>query len=230
MTCGYIYKIQFPNGKHYIGLTSRTLDQRKQQHRCSAKKGDTQILYNAIRKYDMIDTFELIEIDTAETIEELYELEIGYILMYNSYMDENGYNMTFGGDGTFGYIRTEEDKEKQSERQKKHFEKNPEARQKAIEGLKKYNENPEARVKNSDSKKKHYKDNPEARRNLSDGKGKNKPFDVFTRDLTFIKTFSYQFEAREYLQKEYHIISIIKISEVLSGERKNSHGFIFKYK
>ena len=73
MTCGYIYKIQFPNGKHYIGLTTTSLKHRQGQHRCAAKNGDTQILYKALRKYDMIDTFELIEIDTADTTEELCE-------------------------------------------------------------------------------------------------------------------------------------------------------------
>jgi len=65
---------------------------------------------------------------------------------------------------------------------------------------------------------------------LSDGKGKNKPFDIFTMEGTFIKTFAYQFEAREYLQKEHHITSTISMSEVLSGKRKSSAGLVFKYK
>ena len=30
-TFGYIYKIQFPNGKNYIGLTTRTIEQRIQR-------------------------------------------------------------------------------------------------------------------------------------------------------------------------------------------------------
>ena len=51
MTCGYIYKIQFPNGKHYIGLTTTSLKQRQQQHKYCVKRGDKQFVYNAIRKY-----------------------------------------------------------------------------------------------------------------------------------------------------------------------------------
>ena len=51
-----------------------------------------------------------------------------------------------------------------------------------------------------------------------------------TTDGTFIKTFSYQFEAREYLQKEHHVTSTIKIGQVLSGTRGSSAGFVFKYK
>jgi hypothetical protein len=65
---------------------------------------------------------------------------------------------------------------------------------------------------------------------MSDGKGKNKIFDVFTDDGTFIKTFTYQYEAREYLQKEHHIASTIKIGSVLNGDRKSSAGFVFRYK
>jgi len=115
MTCGIIYKIQFPNGKHYIGLTTTSLKQRKKEHKKCAKNGNIQILYKALRKYDMIDTFELIDIATADTVEELCEKEIGYIIEYNSYyMNGYGYNMTYGGEGANGYVNTEEDKQKMS--------------------------------------------------------------------------------------------------------------------
>jgi hypothetical protein len=53
---------------------------------------------------------------------------------------------------------------------------------------------------------------------------------VFTKDGIFIKTFTYQFEAREYLQKEHHITYFIRIGEVLSGQTKSSAGFVFKYR
>ncbi len=59
--------------------------------------------------------------------------------------------------------------------------------------------------------------------------GKNTPFDIFTKDGTFIKTFTYTFEAIDYLQKEYQV-KTIKIYDVLSGKRSSSAGFIFKYK
>jgi hypothetical protein len=289
-TFGSIYKIQFPNGKNYIGLTTTSLEQRQKEHTRCAKKGDTQCLYKALRKYEMIDIFELIEIDTADTLEELCEKEIGYIKEYNSYyMDGNGYNMTYGGEGTNGYVYTEEDnlrisegrkiyfennpaarqqiskrmktyfkdnldaREKCSEIKKEHYKENPEARQQISEIRKKYfKDNPDAREqlgqKLSEIKKKHYKENPETRQQTSDAMikynkenpdfkkkrldttGKNKPFDVFTADGTFIKTFTYQFEAIEYLQKKHHITSTIKICEVLAGKRQKTLGFVFKYK
>jgi len=82
---GSIYKIIFPNGKHYIGLTTTSLEQRKKEHKKGAKQDSSKILYKAIRKHNMIDTFDLIEIDTADTIEELCSKEIQYIKEYNSY-------------------------------------------------------------------------------------------------------------------------------------------------
>lgn len=319
MSCGIIYKIEFPNGKHYIGLTTTSLKRRKAQHKNCAKSGDNHCLYNALRKYEMVDTFELIEIDTADTLEKLYEKEIEYILTCNShYIDGYGYNMTYGGDGNHGYVFTEEVKQKMRDISKKRFEenpeagkehgermrnmyqenpearieqskrminyfKNPEAREKHSERMKKILGNPEARQKNSErmknfyqenpeagkkiserlitfnqknpearieygkKRKKFYKENPEARKKCSermkkllenpeekikflDAKGKNKPFDVFTVDGTFVKTFTYQFEAREYLQKEHHITTTILISTVLAERKKSSAGFVFKYK
>ena len=327
MTFGSIYKIVFPNGKHYIGLTATSLDQRTKEHKKSAKNGDVLCIYNAIRKYGMVDTLELIEIDTADTIKELCAKEIGYIIEYNSYyMNGCGYNMTLGGEGTNGYVYTEEDRQKMSEARQKYFEDNLEAGKQHGERMKKYFENPDARKKNSEAQqkrfensearkqlseaqkkyyednldarkknsearkkyfedhpeagkehgermkkyfednpeagkqhgelvKKHYEDNPEARKQhgerlkkyhednpdagkqhgermkkVSDRKGKNKPFDVFTKDGTFINTFTYQIDALNYLKKDHKITSTINISGVLSGKRKSSVGFVFKYK
>ena len=51
-----------------------------------------------------------------------------------------------------------------------------------------------------------------------------------TKDGTFIKTFTYRFEAKEYLQKEYQITSSPEIGSVLNGSKKSSLGFVFKYK
>ena len=156
---GYIYKIPFPNGKHYIGLTSRSLEQRQNEHKRCAKNGDTKCLYNALRKYNMEDTLELVEIDTADNKEELDEKEIGYILMYNSLDKEYGYNGTIGGEGTKGYSFTEEQRKNVSKSQLHRFE-NPEARQKNSESQKKRFENPEEREKSSIRMKQRALDNP----------------------------------------------------------------------
>ena len=304
MTYGYIYKISFPNNKIYIGLTTTSIEQRhKEDKQCALGNSKPYLIYKALRKYDMIETFELEQIDTADTLEELCEKEKEYIKQYNShYIEGNGYNMTYGGEGTNGYIYTEDDKKKNSESIKAYYEENPEAgrihgdrmkayyeenpetgrihgdkmkayyeenseaREKVSERMKEYYKNPEARLKASEKTKKYYEENPDAiekkrqaqikyykenpeagriygdkmkkhhqenpnmRYEILDKKGQNKPFDVFTINGTFIKTFNYQIDARKYLQEEYNIDKQIKIGEVLSGKRKSTNGFVFKYK
>ena len=163
MSCGSIYKIQFPNGKHYIGQTTTSLEQRTKEHKCCAKSGDTKCLYNAIRKYDIVDTFELIEIDTADTLEELCEKEKKYITEYNSYyINGNGYNMTRGGEGINGYVFTEDVKQKMSKKRIQYFKDNSEAREKCSKAQNKRFENPQARKQHSEIKKKFFDENPNA--------------------------------------------------------------------
>jgi hypothetical protein len=266
MVYGRIYKIPFPNGKNYIGLTTQTLKKRRRKHKDYAiSANETRVLYKALRKYNMIDTFQLVEIDTAETLEELCEKEIEYIKKYNSYYKNNrGYNMTFGGEGINGYVFTEECRQKMSESTKKYHEEHPEAGKQHSDKLKRhyeehpeagrlygermkkhFEEHPETRQKMSEAKKKHYEEHPEARQEMSEKTKKYyqehpearkinsvyKPFDVFEKDGTYVKSFDYQFEAKEYLQKIYGIKGRnILISNVLQGKRKFSLGFIFKYK
>jgi predicted GIY-YIG superfamily endonuclease len=159
---GYIYKIIFPNGKCYIGLTV-DLDARWKQHKWSAKSGNyNYLLYRALIKYEMVDTFIMWIIDTAETAEELCEKEIAHIEIHNShYKSGNGYNMTYGGEGFNGYIRTEEDNRKTSEKMKQYYIDNPEEREKRSKIMKQYyKDNPEIIQKMSDSQLERFK-NPE---------------------------------------------------------------------
>lgn len=158
---GSIYKIPFPNGKHYIGLFTTSNKQRKGEHERYIKNGDERQLYKALRKYNMLDTFELIEIDTADDEEELCDKEIGYILMYNShYIDGYGYNMTYGGEGTGGYVYTEEDKKKMSEIQKRRFEENPELGKIHSDKIRQYHiRNPKAgQIQGNKLRQKYYED------------------------------------------------------------------------
>ena len=48
MSCGSIYKISFPNGKHYIGLTT-SLEQRTKEHKKMRKVDLANIYY--IKRY-----------------------------------------------------------------------------------------------------------------------------------------------------------------------------------
>ena len=89
-----IYKIQFPNGKVYIGQTLNTKTRWREHLREAALGNDTKV-YRAMRKYHVdITCFSIIE-DNIITLEESNAKEIYYINLYNSY--KCGYNSNSGG-------------------------------------------------------------------------------------------------------------------------------------
>ncbi len=94
-----IYKINFPNGKVYIGLTSN-LKKRSNDHMTAARKGYRFLVCKAINKYKDSVTFEIL--CNGKTYEDLYELEKGFIKQYKSFDTQFGYNCTEGGEGCLG--------------------------------------------------------------------------------------------------------------------------------
>lgn len=90
-----IYKITNDiNNKIYIGQTTRSLEERKQQHLGSVYRLNTH-LYYAMRKYG-IEHFKFETICEAKNIDELNRLEEYYIKKYNTV--KCGYNMSYGGE------------------------------------------------------------------------------------------------------------------------------------
>ncbi len=86
------------NGKIYIGRTvKRNVLARWRQHLSSAKDG-TLHLHNAIRKYGP-DAFKIEVLHLAQTLVELNAMETFFIVLHQSHREENGYNLTLGGEG-----------------------------------------------------------------------------------------------------------------------------------
>ena len=89
-----IYKINFSNGKVYVGQTNDFIA-RCNQHLSDARKGVDYKIYRAMRKYNTTkDDFEIIEsgLDSQDLAN---EREIYWIAFYDSY--HIGYNSTPGG-------------------------------------------------------------------------------------------------------------------------------------
>ena len=107
-----VYKVTNKvNGKVYIGITSKGISARWKEHLYSAERECPFKLHRAIRKYGK-ENFSIELIDFCNSWDELTEKEQYYIAQYDSMNDEKGYNMTEGGDGTFGRMHSEETKEK----------------------------------------------------------------------------------------------------------------------
>jgi group I intron endonuclease len=95
---GTIYCItNLVNGKKYVGKTTLTIKARWRAHRHSAQSGDVRAICAAIQKYGE-DSFSMVQIDSAESMEELNSKEVLHIACENS-LAPNGYNETCGGDG-----------------------------------------------------------------------------------------------------------------------------------
>jgi len=117
-----IYKHTFENGKSYIGYTSKSMDERLNEHIMDAKRESQRRFHKAIRKYgsDSI-TSEIVEKNIV-TEEDAKRKEKEYIKKFNTFgRESNGYNMTPGGEGVqlfgkdngmYGRNHTEESKEK----------------------------------------------------------------------------------------------------------------------
>jgi len=225
---GYVYCIYFPNGKKYIGQTTRDISNRLYEHINSSKNGSTLLVHKSIRKYGE-NHIICEEIDTALNIDELNKLEKHYIQELNTYYEnKEGYNMTLGGDNLVGYIFTEQDKikmssarkkyfsnqknrEKQSVRRKQYYEKYPEEKEK-MSNIKKdfYKNHPEAREEHSKTMIEYYEEHPEAREKMSKIKKEyhqEHPEAGETHSKTMIEYYEEHPEAREKMskiKKEYH--------------------------
>jgi len=104
-----VYKAtNITNNKSYIGQTIFDLNVRIKSHLIEAKN-DNLPFHNALLKYK--DEFIWNVLVECESKDELDELEFHYIKQYDT-LFPNGYNMTLGGEGTYGWIPSKETREK----------------------------------------------------------------------------------------------------------------------
>ncbi|QNM85987.1 GIY-YIG nuclease family protein [Polaribacter pectinis] len=90
-----VYKVTNKETKEiYVGVTTKSLKERKKDHLKKSKRGKSYTFQNAISTYGE-EAFKWEQIDTAVTTDELAKKEKEYILEYNS--KEEGYNSDSGG-------------------------------------------------------------------------------------------------------------------------------------
>ena len=101
---GFLYRLTFPNGKAYIGITKRTVDQRFSEHVSFAKSEKSgSAVHHAIRKFG-VASVKVETIDSADW-DSLKLMEIAAISSQNT-RPPCGYNLTKGGDGVAGFDAT----------------------------------------------------------------------------------------------------------------------------
>jgi len=98
------------NHKKYIGQ-AQDMYSRWKNHiwKLNNNRHHNKYLQNSWNKYGENNfKFDIVEICNSE---KLNELEVYYIDKLNTYCKNNGYNLTFGGEGTIGHILSDEVKE-----------------------------------------------------------------------------------------------------------------------
>lgn len=93
---GCLYRIDFPSGKSYIGITMKTAEHRFAKGHCKKKNGPS-ALGAAIRKYGA-ESASVQTLVIADDWKYLCDLEKKAIVAFNT-KSPYGYNMTEGGDG-----------------------------------------------------------------------------------------------------------------------------------
>lgn len=90
---GELYKLDFPNGKSYIGITKKTAAKRFKGHSQAARLGCRSPLYNAWRKHGEPTLMILAVLED----DDLHAAEIRAIKAFGTLLP-GGYNATRGGD------------------------------------------------------------------------------------------------------------------------------------
>lgn len=219
-----VYKItNKQNGKIYVGITNQGATTNRWYKHCSdANCGSDFPIHNSIRKYGK-DNFQIdvIEVIENQDYDYLKEREVYWIKFFDSYNREKGYNLTLGGDGTFGRFHSEETKDK--------------IRQKAFG--RKYNNS--SKLKMSNSQKKVVRDysklaclsnekrwsNPSNRLKASLNNKNNKSIIQYSLDMLKIAEYRSASEAGRKINKIPQ-----NISKCATGKLKTAYGFIWKYK
>ena len=113
-----VYRHITPDGKIYVGCTSRKRPEKRWKNGKGYRKNTP--FGKAIEYFG----WENINHEILDTNLDEFEakcLEEYYIFSYRTYIgfsDCNGYNCTLGGEGSLGYVPTEETRRKQSESMK----------------------------------------------------------------------------------------------------------------
>ena len=173
---GIVYLlIDGSNDDEYVGQTTKTFEERFNEHKCG-----NQYIDRVIRKRG-VDMFATAILKVCYSREELDYWERRLIKSRNT-MAPNGYNLTEGGEGgspceeTIEKIRDSinayyeehpEARDRISEEQKRRFS-DPVERRKAAERTRKVFENPEIAAKHAESQRRRFED-PAERQKVADG-------------------------------------------------------------
>lgn len=127
-----IYKATGKCGRAYVGVTTQTVQKRWEQHIRDARNGAPYLLHRAIRKYGT-GWFSVEELTVCFSKREAIVCEKALIAAHDTYAHaKNGFNLTYGGDGNWGWKPTLETRKKIGAKSAERLAANPEYVQRMI--------------------------------------------------------------------------------------------------
>lgn len=221
-----VYKItNLINGKIYIGITNQGSKVRWCKHCSDSRQGSDFPIHNAIRKYGE-DNFqiEVIEVIENEDYDYLKAREVYWVKVYDSYNREKGYNLTLGGDGTFGRFHSAETKEKirQSKIGRKHSKESRHNMSESHKRLEYNHDEMSSRCKKGNGIRWSNLDN---RKNASLNNKNNKAILQIDLEMNIIAEFRSSSEAARCIGKTHQ-----NICKCALGKLPTAYGFIWRYK
>lgn len=229
------------NGKVYVGITTTALSKRIKGHISSGNNPKKVYKFQrAIRKYG-IDSFAFDIIVECLSKEDLCASEVFYINLYQASSQDNGYNLTSGGEGGTHFSEESKQKLRISHLGRKHAEETKLAISAALIGRK---VSEETRQKQSLAKKgkhggenapmygKHHSEETKQRMSKSHTGLKRSPENTtrkavqqLDKEGNILESFSSLKEASLKCS-----VSISGISSACSGRIKTCGGFIWRFK
>ena len=232
------------NSKKYVGVTIRSVEERYREHIREAESGSRWLLHCAMRKYGSSNfSLDVLEVDVPD--EDAGDRERYYIQFHNTYyVNGYGYNMTLGGNGTVGYVFTDEAKQKISNSMKGHVfspERNAKVRA-AMLGREYKQEWRDAlsaarlgRFKGPDNPFFGRKHKPETKKAVSDANTRYAILQIDPKTLEVIREFKNAPEAGKWVVANGYSSALpttceCRISEVCRKNNLNLSAYTFKWK
>ena len=201
-----VYKHTCPNGKVYIGITARSIEQRGN----FGHGYDSQLFGRAIKKYGW-ENIKHEVLQSGLTLEQANKAEMEAIKEYQATDKRYGYNCDQGGNGSLGHKVNATSRAKMSKSAKRTWS-DPEARERLLKHLHELNSSRRGTKMDEETVKKR-------------AKALMKPVSKYTKDGEYVETFESAMEAARALGAKNNSLIIA----CCKGKKKTGYGFIWKY-
>jgi len=178
------------NGKRYVGITTRSLNQRWKEHCSKTTRGP---LKQEITKCGK-EFFIIEELEKIDCIQTLYEHEKFWIRVFKTFQG-HGYNLTRGGEGNIGYTH--------SDKIKQHFSQQRRGRKLTQKWKDAISRGQSGKINSDETKEKMSKSKSHLKKPviMTDVDGRSQTFDSIKDAERWLRLNGYPSASKQYIRK-----------------------------